>query len=152
MAAVAPNSRGRATLAQLVPGYPRLVDDLHFWVEVLSELTGCERCGLRLTRLESAMCPRLHVDRVSVRLVTTFVGAATEYVDHHDVDRRWLGHADDERRGLLRPAARVQRAAEGDVLLLKGEGWPDNVGRGAVHRSPRADPHTPRLLLTLDPL
>ena len=135
---------------------PHLAKELHFWTEVLAELTGCERVGVRLTRLEEAMCPRFHVDKVLVRIVSTFLGTGTEYLAEEDVDRRWLGHAalgaSDEASGLMRPGARIRRAEPGDVLLLKGEAWPHNAGRGAVHRSPGASSSSPRLVMTLDPL
>lgn len=135
---------------------PALAQDLAFWVEVLADLTEAESVGVRLARLERAMCPRFHFDRVALRLVLTYAGRGTELVAHEDVDRRRLGHAaagqTDETSGLLAPSARIHRAQAGDVVLLKGEGWPGNQGRGAVHRSPAATPAAPRLVLTLDPL
>jgi len=135
---------------------PHLAAELHFWTDVLAELTGCELVGVRLARLETAMCPRFHIDKVTVRVVSTFVGSGTEYLAEEDVDRRWLGHAaqgrSDEASGLCRSGARTRRAEAGDVVLLKGEAWPNNAGRGAVHRSPRASAESPRLVMTLDPV
>jgi hypothetical protein len=155
LTSVTPSEGPGALMAQMTP-LPRLAAEVHFWTEVLAELTGCELVGVRLTRLESAMCPRLHVDKVTVRVVSTFVGNGTEYLAEEDVDRRWLGHAaagvSDEASGLMRPGACVRRAEAGDVVLLKGEAWPNNAGRGAVHRSPAASSASPRLVLTLDPL
>lgn len=152
---VAPGAGPGALMAHM-PALPRLAEEAHFWTEVLAELTGCEVVGVRLARLEAAMCPRFHVDRVTVRVVSTFAGDGTEYLAEEDVDRRWLGHAarglSDEASGLMRPGARVRRAEAPDVVLLKGEAWPKNVGRGAVHRSPPASAASPRLVMTLDPL
>lgn len=143
-------------LAPQLPGLPALAADVLRWCEVLQELTGCASVGVRLARLTSAMCPRMHVDKVQVRLVSTYAGAGTELLAHEDADRRFLGHAargaPDERSGLLRPGAHVRSAATGDVVLLKGEAWPGNAGRGAVHRSPAASEDAPRIVLTLDPL
>ncbi|MET0403973.1 MAG: DUF1826 domain-containing protein [Cystobacter sp.] len=67
---------------------------------------------------------------------------------------RGLGHASRkaEDSELLLPGGSVRAASTGDLVLLKGEAWPDNQGRGAVHRSPTASTDTPRLVLTLDPL
>ncbi len=141
LTSVAP-SEGPGPLMSQMAGLPRLAEEVHFWTEVLAELTGCELVGVRLTRLEAAMCPRFHVDRVTVRVVSTFAGNGTEYLAEEDVDRRWLGHAargvSDEASGLMRPGARIRRAEASDVVLLKGEAWPKNAGRGAVHRSPAA--------------
>jgi Protein of unknown function (DUF1826) len=149
-------SDGPGALVAQMTALPYLAKEVHFWTEVLAELTGCELVGVRLARLEAAMCPRFHVDKVTVRVVSTFVGNGTEYLADEDVDRRWLGHAalgvSDEASGLLRPGAHVRRAEAGDVVLLKGEAWPENVGRGAVHRSPPASVASPRLVMTLDSL
>lgn len=149
-------SDGPGPLRAQMTGLPHLAEEVHFWTEVLAELTGCEIVGIRLARLEAAMCPRFHVDKVTVRVVSTFAGDGTEYLAEEDLDRRWLGHAasgvSDEASGLMRPGARVRRAQAYDVVLLKGEAWPNNAGRGAVHRSPSASAASPRLVMTLDPL
>lgn len=155
LTSVTPSEGPGALMAQMT-GLPRLAEEVHFWTEVLAELTGCELVGVRLARLEAAMCPRFHVDKVTVRVVSTFAGNGTEYLAEEDVDRRWLGHAargvSDEASGLMRPGARIRRAEVHDVVLLKGEAWPKNAGRGAVHRSPAASAVSPRLVMTLDPL
>lgn len=147
--AVEPDASGRAALFASLPEHPALAADVHRWVEILAELTGCELVGVRLARVASAMCPRLHVDKVTLRVVRTFVGQGTEFVEREGVDRRLLA-TDDPR--LLHPGARVERAKAGDVVLLKGETWPGHEGKGAVHRSPPASANEPRLVLTLDPL
>lgn len=149
-------SDGVDALAAQMPGLPRIAADIFFWTEVLADITGCDLVGVRLARVEAAMCPRFHVDRVVVRIVSAFAGLGTEYLAEEDVDRRWLGRGSldvgDESSGLLQESAQVRRAETGDVVLLKGEGWPGNQGRGAVHRSPSASRSAPRLVMTLDPL
>jgi hypothetical protein len=133
-----------------------LIDDVWRCAELLGEITGSAELGVRIAVLEEAMCPRFHVDYVGVRLVCTYVGPTTEFLATSEVDRCHLGHAldkpADELTGLLRRGASVRRAGIGDVVLLKGEAWPGNEGRGAVHRSPAASPSTPRLVLTIDAL
>jgi hypothetical protein len=74
-------------------GFPELAADVQFWVEALAELTGNEHIGVRFVRLEAAMCPRLHVDRVALRLVCTYHGPGTEFVPSERFDRTLLGHA-----------------------------------------------------------
>jgi hypothetical protein len=148
--------RTRAALAPALCGAEHLARDIADWVEVLADLTGCDLVGARLARLDRAMCPRLHVDHVTLRIVTSYAGAGTQYADDRDLDRSRLGHAapggTDESCGPLRPGALVRAAGSGDIVLLKGERWPGNAGRGAVHRSAAASADHPRLVLTLDPL
>jgi hypothetical protein len=156
LTAVAPDTLGRGEVLAGLADLPRLASDVHSWIEMLAELTGSDQIGVRVARVDTAMCPRLHVDKVSVRVVCTYHGSGTEYVASEDVDRRWLGHASggvpDEDSGVLLSRGEVCAASTGSVVLLKGEAWPDNAGRGAVHRSPVASPAAPRLVMTLDPL
>ncbi|MBM3258290.1 MAG: DUF1826 domain-containing protein [Candidatus Sericytochromatia bacterium] len=134
--------------------WPALGRDLDQWLELLHDLTGCPAIGVRLERATSAMCPRFHVDRVTLRLVRTYAGLGTEWLDEKDVLRDLLGHpgADAGRDGGMKPGGSLLRAKPGDVVLLKGEAWPGQNGRGAVHRSPSATPDAPRVILTLDAL
>jgi len=129
--------------------------DLRELARSFALLTGATRLGFRLTRLEGPMCPRFHTDFVGVRLLTTYCGTGTEWLEHESVDRQFLGHRsggkEDEVSGLLRPGAVVHRLPEFAVGLLKGEAWPGNLERGIVHRSPAAR-RLPRILLSLDVL
>lgn len=144
--AVEPNARGRGELAAQLSAAPALACDVRRWVELFADLTDAPLVGVRLVALSSAMCPRLHVDRMSLRTVITYAGEGTEFVDGAHYDRRWLQRAEPPEN------CPVERAQAGDVVLLKGEAWPDNAGRGAIHRSPPASRAAPRLVLTLDAL
>lgn len=128
--------------------------DLRHLAMVFADLTAATRLGVRLVRLSGPMCPRFHTDFVGVRLLTTYCGTGTEWLEHAQVDRRFLGHrADgkpDETSGLLRPGTSIQRLPEFAVALLKGDAWPGNEGRGVVHRSPAV--RSPRILLSIDVL
>jgi hypothetical protein len=98
----------------------------------------------------------LHVDRVALRLVCTYHGPGTEFVPSERFDRTLLGHALHNGHAGNHVACEheggVLAAQAGDIVLLKGETWPDNAGRGAIHRSASASAQTPRLVMTLDPL
>lgn len=151
---------GAPDLAPLAAGAPRspgreaFLHDVRGLISLFADLTGCPRVGVRLARLDKPMCPRLHADMVTVRLVTTYVGPGTEWAEHAAVRRDRLGHrangVPDEVSGVLRAGARLRRMAPFDVGLLKGEAWPGNRDRGAVHRSPPGT--SPRVVLTLDAL
>ncbi len=132
--------------AQQLPGQTDFLDDLGWLVEAFSCLTGARRIGLRLRVLDKPMCPRFHVDHVPLRLVTTYQGAASEWLDESGLDRRLLGGAQAE----VVDEQLIHSLSTGDVALLKGERWEGNEGAGLVHRSPRAEPGLARLLLTLD--
>lgn len=131
-----------------------LLQNIAELVDMFCCLFELDYAGLRLATLESAMCPRFHTDKVPCRLVTTYSGVATDWLEHAAVDRSKLGHGSnglpDSESGLYRNDADVQRLTCGDVALLKGEKWIGNEGGGLVHRSPAVAAEENRLLLTLD--
>ncbi|MBU2878380.1 DUF1826 domain-containing protein [Aliiglaciecola lipolytica] len=123
-------------------------------VDIFCTLFELDEVGLRLRLIDSPMCPRFHVDRVPCRLVTTFAGPGTQWLEHNKVERDKLGHGskglEDEVSGLFRHQADIQTIETGDVALLKGEAWIGNQSAGIVHRSPPYNGGQKRLLMTLD--
>ena len=76
------------------------------------------------------MCPRLHVDNVPLRMLVTYVGAGTLYAENAAVERSKL-LVPPEAPGndtAIRPGYELKQTAPGDVLLLKGNSWPENKG------------------------
>lgn len=129
-----------------------LSKDVALIVDMFCCLFGIEEAGLRLTTLDSAMCPRFHIDQIPCRLVTTYTGIATQWLENNDVDRSKLssvGVADDL-SGLFNSDLAIKKMHSGDVALLKGSGWKGNESMGLVHRSPELMLNERRLLLTLD--
>jgi len=131
-----------------------LSEDITQLVDMFCCLFDLKRVGLRLTALDRAMCPRFHVDRIPCRLVTTYLGEATQWLPHHLVDRSKLGAGNqgkpDEQSGLFATPNDIQDLSQGDVALLKGELWKENEHAGLVHRSPQLATDTRRLLVTID--
>jgi Protein of unknown function (DUF1826) len=131
-----------------------LTADLSQWLVAFraiaadSPVTGC----LVVTRQDE--CRKYHVDWVGLRLIVTYAGPGTEWVPNEAVRRKslrrpWSSLAAINRRIVPEPA-RVMAAGAGDVLILKGESYPGNSGRGAVHRSPAiADSSGVRLVFKL---
>lgn len=109
-------------------GYAGFIADVRWLVGAYACLLDARRVGLRLRVLEQAMCPRFHVDHVPLRLITTYGGPASEWLDN----------------------GQARQLATGDVALLKGEKWLGNEGAGLVHRSPALAVGERRLILTLD--
>lgn len=128
------------------------VADLGRIIDMYACLFDLEEVGLRVQVLDRAMCPRFHVDKLGCRLVSTYYGTGSEWLNDCDVDRRKLGKGSkglpDEESGLF--SGQVQQTDAGDILLLKGEGWFENEGAGIVHRSPAVMPGEKRLVVTID--
>jgi hypothetical protein len=137
------------------PDSAPLAEELVFLTGLYTDLIGCPAVGLRIEVLDQAMCPRFHVDRVGVRLLCTWRGHGTEWLDDVSVDRRRLGAGSaglpDDRSGLMLPGAAIRSVPTHAIALLKGAGWPGNEARGVIHRSPAVPAgEGPRILVSLD--
>lgn len=138
---------GLAPTAAAIPGYTEFVADVGYLASLFACLVDARSVGLRLRTLDQAMCPRWHVDKVPVRLITSYAGAGSE----------WLAEQHSPRQQLASPVVEPYSApgaarslACGEVGLLKGERWQGNEGRGLVHRSPALGAGQRRLIVTLD--
>lgn len=153
---VVPVARGlAATDLPDLPGRQALVNDIAFLVALYGDLLGCERVALRLEVVGRAMCPRFHVDRTGIRLLCTWRGPGTQWLEDACADRRKLGHGahglDDEHSGLILSPEGIGQVPPHAIALLKGSLWQGNAGRGVIHRSPAVPPEmAPRVLLALD--
>jgi hypothetical protein len=117
-------------------GYPDaaidpIAADLAALLHRHAALTGAGRLALRLEVVETDACRRFHADRVTVRMISTYVGPGTQW--HHVAD----------------PDA-IDRLATGTVAVFKGRLLLDPPT--VLHRSP---PITAtgerRLVLAIDP-
>ncbi len=138
-----PDLRGLAAGFSDLVGYEGFMADVSWLVSAFACLLGAKRIGLRLRVLDKAMCPRFHVDHVSVRLITTYAGIGSQWLREGALDRRALSTEAAEPQD-------IQQMLAGEVALLKGEKWHGNEGFGLIHRSPQPASGERRLILTLD--
>ena len=129
-------------------------DDVSHLVFTFCNLFDQKKIWLRLDGLDHPMCPRFHTDKLKCRLVTTYVGPATQWIPHHLVNRNKLGYGNegkpDNESGLFLNVNDIEQLDTGDVALLKGESWEGNDGAGIVHRSPHEKSKYQRLYMTID--
>lgn len=132
-------------LSRQVPLTALLRADIRLLAASFTALTGQDRLRIRLEALRGRGCHRWHADAVGLRLLCTYAGPGTEWLD-------LPGGAALARR--LDPAHLMMQPdslATGDVAVLKGEAWPGNAGNGCIHRSPPNPDDAPlRLVLCLD--
>lgn len=94
---------------------------------------------LRLEVVRTDSCRKFHADYVTARLITTYVGEGTDWLDDGDAAHVAAGAAPE----------RVHRLNTFDVGLFKGKLATDHP---AIHRSPPiADTGAVRLLLVMNP-
>lgn len=144
-------------LKQDLPDHPNrdaFLSDVILLADMFACLFDMEEVGLRLSLLKQAMCPRFHVDRIGARMVCTYIGEGTEWLADEWVDRSKLGRGSnglpDHQSGLYPNHVEPHQASTGDVIIMKGDTWPEHEGRGVIHRSPQCSEEKPRLFLSLD--
>ena len=110
----------------------RLLGDVLLLARLFATVTGTETVRLRLEHVTSNACREFHVDGVGLRLLCTYAGPGTEW---------------------LEPNGELERLAEGEVGIFKGAAYPDTAER-VPHRSPPVEQLAPerrsRLLLCID--
>lgn len=141
-----PNLTGLAARFNDLEGYEGFIADISWLVSAYACLLGAKRIGLRLRALDKAMCPRFHVDHVPVRLITTYAGLGSQWLQEGVMERRHLGQVHAEPTD----PSHIEHIQTGEVALLKGEKWRGNEGAGLIHRSPVLADAERRLILTLD--
>ncbi|MBA4144035.1 MAG: DUF1826 domain-containing protein [Nitrosospira sp.] len=137
-----------------LPGREVLLEDVRLIAEIYTDLLGCDEIALRFEVLDGVMCPRFHVDRTGIRLVCTYRGAGTEWINDELVDRGKLGPGylglPDKASGLFDERTAIESAGLFDLVLFKGSLWQGNSHRGSIHRSPAVATAERRVLLVMD--
>jgi Protein of unknown function (DUF1826) len=139
----------------VVPGRDIFEADLTRLAGTLCLLFGCRQAKIRIEVTTQTTCPRFHVDNVAARLLCTYRGPGTEYLEGRCADRSRLGPGNggmsDEASGLIRDAQGIHHIPAFSVAILKGERWPGNASRGAIHRSPAVPAGSgPRVMAAID--
>lgn len=118
-----------------------LICDLHILVSAFARITQSDLVDVRLERVEDDACWKFHRDCVEARLLTTYRGATTEWVQPV--------HGEAALRAQTSFDGPIERLGANDVAVFKGSCAGE--GNGIVHRSPPiAGTGQTRLLLCLN--
>lgn len=100
------------------------------------------RVEIRLDVIETDACRKFHADAVTARLITTYSGPGTQWLDQDAAAQATAGAP---------PATlAINALAAGEVAMFKGRGWAGE--RAIIHRSPPiAGSGTRRLVLVINP-
>lgn len=125
-----------------------IANDIRSIVEDFILATHATEVLLSFSVVETDMCRFFHADKNKLRLLCTYVGQGTLWLPNSNVGRHHLG--DGFNGDIILDPLQVHQAHQLDVLILKGDNWPDNSLGGAVHRSPPLGVGEKRLLLKVD--
>ncbi len=104
---------------------------------------------LYLKVVDNDACAKFHTDRYDLRLLCTYIGKGTEWIEEPYVNRKMLMHG--ENHHIIKDSTKVQSMQPFEVGILKGEASKKNKNIGIVHRSPPiSESGEKRLLLRLD--
>lgn len=135
------------SLEPLVAGLPlgedgeAILDDVRTLLQRWYETATVAHAFVALAAVADPGCHRLHVDRVGRRLVCTYVGTATEWLEP-EAAAAW------RRDPCCYEPTQIRRLGTGEVMVMKG--CFDADEGGLVHRAPPWIPDSnPRLLLRI---
>ena len=125
-----------------------LIDDILRLATLFEATTKSGKIKLQLEIVTTDMCRLFHADYYRQRLLCTYLGPGTEWLDHSNVNRHALGKGSNN--NIVKDETAINRANTFDVLILKGQ----NYGEGelaVVHRSPPIMRYNKmRILLKID--
>ena len=128
-------------LAGYRTGAPRaaLLADILDLAQRYSAIMELDALSVRLAIIRTDSCRKFHEDYVKARLITTYVGMGTQWLDTHDA----------QRFARNQEPLQICTLKTGDVGIFKGKLWSQNP---AIHRSPPiGGTGAVRLMLVLDP-
>ena len=132
----------------IADGKKILIDDILRLATLFEATTKSSKIKLQLEIVTTDMCRLFHADYYRQRLLCTYLGPGTEWLDHSNVNRHALGRG--RNNNIVKDETAINRANTFDVLILKGQ----NYGEGelsVVHRSPPIIRHNKtRVLLKID--
>ena len=118
-----------------------LVDDISALVHAFSTITESELVDVRLEHIDHDSCWRFHTDVVDLRLITTYLGLGTEWVNPI--------HAENAIIDQKKYTGPLEKLKLDEVAIFKGK--KASKTNGIVHRSPPIkDSGSSRLLLCLN--
>ncbi|MBE7638685.1 DUF1826 domain-containing protein [Sneathiella sp. P13V-1] len=103
-----------------------LLEDIDRLVQAFSDISGSEYVDVRLERVTNDACWKFHRDCVEARLITTYRGPSTEWVQHFQA-----AEALEKQKDYQGPLEQFDLF---DVAFFKGSCA--GSGSGIVHRSP----------------
>ena len=133
---------------ELVEGKNRLICDMIDLSKSFFHSTKSKHIKLQLEVVDSDKCRFFHEDKMRQRLLCTYLGPGTEWLDNSNVDRSGLCKGNNDK--VVINYEKVNKAKPFEILLLRGALF-DDSGLGDVHRSPPVEAEKKsRIVLKVD--
>ncbi len=129
-------------------GRELFINDMTNLCELFFKLTQSKSIRFQVEIVRTDMCRLFHVDNMRQRLLCTYIGPGTEWLDHSNVYRDGFGKRCNEK--IVKDFEKINKANPFEVLILKGAMY---AGKefSTVHRSPPIEKDfKTRVLLKID--
>jgi len=122
--------------------------DISLLTTYFMRVSKSKKAIVHLKSIDHDACRKFHVDGYESRLLCTYNGPGTQWLENKHVNRRALGT---ENNRIVKNWNSIREMKPFDVGFLKGENLKSPSGKGIVHRSPPIENSTKkRFLLRID--
>ena len=126
------------------------IEDVVFVCDHFYDLIQEKQIRIQIEMIDTDKCRLFHVDYLKRRLLCTYHGLGTEWLDNSNVNRQWLGKGNNAK--IIKNPALIRQTTPFDIIILKGDQFQRGF-RGAVHRSPPVEHlRAKRVILKIDEL
>ncbi|WP_160144121.1 DUF1826 domain-containing protein [Chryseolinea soli] len=127
----------------------KFMQDILNITQVFFNITKAQQIQLILKVVSDDACRKFHTDAYDLRLLCTYQGSGTEWIEDRYVNQKKL--VTGSNKDIIRDFSKVKQTEPFEVAILKGEVPSRPGGKGIVHRSPAIQQlGGKRLLLRLD--
>lgn len=127
-----------------------LKSDLISLLHLFKDITKANSYKVLLATVNTNMCRKFHTDINDLRMLCTYSGPGTLWLEDDNVNRKALDTCGDNECIVL-DETKIHQAKTGSVVILKGAIYPIEGTKAIVHRSPTIEETGERrLLLRID--
>ncbi|OJJ21745.1 hypothetical protein BKI52_14685 [marine bacterium AO1-C] len=131
-----------------VHGYQALIEDVYQLAWQFSQLVQQRDIKVYFAKIDNSMCRLFHTDANELRLLCTYWGAGTQWVDNNNI--RPITAEANTNAARIKDLSKVFSIKAYDVGILKGALHDHLATNALMHRSPPLENNECRLLLRLD--
>jgi len=130
--------------------FTQLKSDIILLLHLFKDITKANSFRVVLETVNTNMCRKFHTDINDLRMLCTYSGPGTLWLEDDNLNRKALDTCGDNECIVL-DETKIHQAKTGSVVILKGAIYPIEGTKAIVHRSPTIEETGERrLLLRID--
>jgi hypothetical protein len=115
------------------------VDDVVFLAKLFADIAGTRHPRVRLERVEDDGCALFHADTLRLRMLCTYAGPGTQWLENGNARREQLGSRgrtiEEANRAIVVDESRIRSIPNWHVAIFKGRAWSADEDISLIHRS-----------------